>query len=310
MRKSLKLAAIAAAAAFATPAFAAPTVDGSKDAAYGTAVAVQSINTEFGNANPNGGSELNAAYSHVEGGVLYLLITGNLENNFNKLNIFIDSQAGGENVLTAASPTGNNPSNDGWANKHAGFTFDTGFTADYMLIARNGNFGGAKFDLDFSSVGSAATVVTAGNVFGGSTQGSNPSALSNGIGVGFNNTNILGVVGGTGAANQAAALAVTTGLELAIPLSAIGNPALLSEIKISAMVNNGDHNYLSNQFLGGLAAGTGNLGGNGSGGFTGTVSGINLNNFAGNQFFTVVIPEPAALSLLAMPALALIRRRK
>lgn len=308
MRKSLKLAAIAAAAAFAAPAFAAPTVDGTKDATYGPAVSIQTVNTGFGDANPNNGSELNAAYSHVENGILYLMITGNLESNFNKLNLFIDSQAGGENVLTAASPTGNNPGNDGWANKHAGFTFDTGFTADYMLIMRGGN--GNQFDLDFNSVGSAATVVTAGNIFSGATSGINTNALSNGVGIGFNNTNILGVTGGSGAANQAAALAVSTGIELAIPLSAIGNPALLSEIKISAMVNNGDHNYLSNQFLGGLAAGQGNLGGDGSGGFNGSVSNINLTRFAGDQFFTVVIPEPAAISLLAMPALALVRRRK
>jgi hypothetical protein len=307
MRTSLKLSAIAAAAAFAAPAFAAPAVDGTKDALYGPAVSIQTVQTGFGDSgNPGGGSELNAAYAHIAGGNLYLMLTGNLEGNFNKLNIFIDSVAGGENIITPSTTDGgNNPTNDGWASKHAGMTFDTGFAADYMVILRNGN--GSQFDIDFNSVGSAGTVLSAGNVFSGSTQGNNASALPNGIGIGFSNVNIAGVTGGSAAADQAAALAVTTGVELAIPLAALGNP---SEIKISAMINGSNHDYLSNQFLGGLPAGQGNLGGDGAGGFNGTVGQINLNNYAGNQFFTVVVPEPAALSLLAMPALALIRRRK
>src|SRR5690606_28727026 len=95
------------------------------------------------------------------------------------------------------------------------------------------------------------------------------------------------------------------GIELAIPLATIGNPA--GEFKISAMVGGANHDYLSNQILGGLPAGTGNLGGDGSGGFTGTLSGINLNNFAGDQFF--VVPEPASLMLVGCAALLMRRRR-
>ena len=73
-------------------------------------------------------------------------------------------------------------------------------------------------------------------------------------------------MGGTGAANAANALAVTTGLEFSIALVDIGSPGLGDTIKIAAMYNNGDHNFLSNQVLGGLPAGTGNLGGDGAGG--------------------------------------------
>jgi hypothetical protein len=305
MRKFLMGAA--AWGALASAALAAPTLDGVRDAAYGTPKAVQTVQTGFGDANPNGGSELDAAYAHIEGGTLYLMLTGNLENNFNKLNIFFDSQAGGQNVLqNDANNGGNNPANDGWAAKYAGFTFDTGFQADYMLILRNGNFGGDRFEIDFATVGGGlGAFQAASSVFGGSLTGSNASALPNGIGVAHNRSNTGGVLGGDQAANQAAAAAVTTGIELSIPLSAIGSP--VGEFSISAMINGSNHDYLSNQFLGGLTPPQGNIGGDGAGGFNGTVGQINLNNFAGEQFF--VVPEPASVALVALAGMALLRRR-
>lgn len=289
---------------FATVASAAPTLDGVRDAAYGGPAAVQSVQTGFG----DNFSELDAAYAYVEGGTLYLMLTGNLENNFNRLNIFIDSKAGGQNTLqNSANFGGTNPENDNWAGKHAGMTFDTGFEADYMLSLRNGNSGGNRFDVDYSVVGGGlGNFLAAGNIFGGTLTGANAAALPNGIGIAFNNSNVGGVVGGTGAANAAAALGVTTGIELAIPLAAIGNPG--DVIKISAMINGSNHDYLSNQFLGGLPADTGNLGGDGAGGFTGSLSGIDLNQFAGNQYFRVV-PEPASLALLGGLVPLLFRRR-
>ena len=42
---------------------------------------------------------------------------------------------------------------------------------------------------------------------------------------------------------------VTTGLEFSIPLSQIGNPT--GNIKLTAFVNGGGHNYSSNQVFGG-----------------------------------------------------------
>ena len=297
------LSAAVVAGAISVPALAAPILDGTKDGSYGSALAVQTTQTNFGDNL----SELNAAYAQIDGGTLYLMITGQVENNFNKLNIFIDSQAGGQNLLQAdAFNGGNNPENDGWANKHAGMRFDTGFQPDYMLILRNGNFGGDKFDIDYAVVGGGAgNFQNASDIFGGTLTGFNAGALPNGIGVGYDNSNVAGIAGGTGAANAANALAVGTGIELAIPLAAIGSPA--GSIKVSAMINGSNHDYLSNQFLGGLQPPQDNLGGDGAGTFTGNLAGINLNNFAGNQYF--VVPEPATLSLLVLGGLALVRRR-
>jgi len=296
--------------ALASSTIAAPTLDGFRDAAYGAPRAIQSVQTGFGDGNPGGGSELDAGYGFVEGGNLYLMITGNLENNFNKLNIFIDSVAGGQNVLqNNANNGGNNPDNDNWAGKYAGFTFDAGFAADYMLILRNGNSGTDRFDVDFATIGGGINAFeTAGPLFGPSLTGAAANALSNGIGVAFDRSNTGGVIGGNAAADQLAAAAVTTGIELVIPLAALGNP--VGDIRISAMINGSNHDYLSNQFLGGLAAGQGNLGGDGNGGFNGTVGQLNLNNFAGEQFFTIPIPAPSAVSVIALAGLAQLRRRR
>ena len=294
---------------------AAPTLDGTRDASYGPAIETQTVQTQFGDNQ----SELNAAYAQIESGVLYVMLTGQVESNFNKLDIFIDSVAGGENTLSAAADNGGtNPNNDGWANNFAGFTFDNGFDADYMLIARNGNAGGDRFDLDFATIGGGLSAFEDNiDIFGGTLTGVNASALPNGIGVGYDNSNGAGIGGGSGAADAMAAQMVATGIELAIPLSAIGNPVEGDTIRISAMVNNGDHNFLSNQFLGGLDAPQGNLGGDGGGNFTGNLAQIDLNQFGGDQYFSIVVPaavpEPSTLVLVAVSLLGLLgykRRNK
>ncbi|MEN1679152.1 MAG: PEP-CTERM sorting domain-containing protein [Planctomycetota bacterium] len=324
MRRVLSLLAVAGMTASAQ---AAIVVDGTVDAGYGAPKAVQTVETQFGDASdPNGtggGGELNAGYAVVRGNRLFVTLTGNQEGNFNKVSVFIDSVAGGENVLdgSLAYDFGDVSSNFG------GLTFDSGFEADYHLFGR---WGGGAYELDIvnragSTAGAelgnfgAATVgtgtgVQSGSILAGGTATTGADGgvfLTQDVPFGFNNTNTAGVAGGTNAADQAAAAAVTTGLEFSIALADIGSPAIGDTIKIHAAYGNGDNNFHSNQILGGLPAPQGNLGGDGGGNFTGNLAGIDFNQFAGDQFFSVVVPEPTSVALMLIASVGglSVRRR-
>jgi len=285
--------AVLTAALLSTLAASGVTVDGTKDGSYGGALAVQTVETQFGDNL----SEWNAAYGRVEGGRLYVMLTGNLEANFNKLEVFIDSKAGGQSVFSGAG-------NDG-ANSMNGLVFDNGFTADYHLILRRGN---SQFDVDFANLGSGTFSTYANVLVGGLTGSGNTGIGVNGsqIGVGYDNSNLAGILGGTAAANQAAALAVTTGLEFSIDLADLG---AIGDIRVMVGQNNQGHNYWANQFLGGLPAPQGNLGGDEIGGFTGEGA-IDMTHFAGDQFFVVHVPEPSGLALMAVGSLVMFVRAR
>jgi hypothetical protein len=280
-------------------ASAAVTVDGSRDVDYGPAIVVQQNPTGFGDSNLGqvgfaNGSELDAAYGVVQNGRLHLFFAGNLETNFNKLEIFIDSGAGGMNRLMPI------PNNQGGFNRMAdegtgnGLTFDTGFAADHWISVTSG---GSTPDIfvDYAPLNPAGN-----GFFSGQTTPTN-GTLTGGNGgpvlqATLNNSNTTGVTGST-APNDAAN--VTTGVEVSIALSDLG--ALGDTIAISAFVNGGGHDFVSNQVMGPLPAGTPNLG---------EPRGVNFNQFAGNQFFTVAVPEPASLSLLGLAGVSLLARRR
>ncbi len=346
----------------ASAASAQIVVDGTAEASYGAALSTQNTDTQFGNAT-NGdsreswsGSEIDQVFGVVDGGFLYLTIAGNLENNFNKLEIFIDSTSGGQNTLDGSTlPVavdafccGGFGTTDGALQRMDGLTFDTGFAPDYYITIANGTEGvglpgfeenGWMATAHYAELnnGTAGANVRIGgqlDPFGDELQAdgitsqglptgtfidqnnNDPSSIplheffepvdvindptnaegrrdmDNTIGMlmGVNQTNIAGVNGCGDAITCEAGQTgdpenVVTGFEIGIPLAALGNPT--GDIRVTAFVNNGDHDYLSNQISGAGFLQV-NLGDDGLGGWElPGLGGIDLNNFAGDQFVTI-----------------------
>ena len=132
----------------------AQIIDGQLDAAfYGPALSIQNTDTQFGDAalpdviDSGGGSEIDQIFATVDSGRLHVLVAGNLERNFNKLEIFIDSEAGGHNQLDGSMLPGgvdgfccgglDQP--NGALQRMDGLTFDTDFAADHYLTFTHGN---------------------------------------------------------------------------------------------------------------------------------------------------------------------------
>ena len=274
----------------------AQVIDGTLDATGYTRFATQTVNTGFGDNQ----SELNAGYFRIDGGKLYLMITGNLESNNNKLVFFFDTKAGGQNVMRTDNPDVSfNQLND----KYGGMTHDAGFEPDYFLSISRDRPGGAEGSMyiDFSELNTtgggsggyagrmdvpADQILINGRPSGGNDRGVPRFTF------GYNDSNTAGVSGDApNAADPVAAEAVTTGFEVVLDLAQIG---ATGNFKMFTGVNGSSHDYWSNQFLPGLVAPQGNLGGDGLGNFTGTVSGVNFGNFAGDQFVEFTYAAPAS----------------
>lgn len=228
-----------------------------------------------------------------------MFLAGNTENNGNHLNVFIaGGAAGGQNVLNAAATATMQAMNGSVFSPgfNATFGFDvndysgTLYSEEYNLIGGTGGYVGALAE---SSLGIAA----------GSDGGVTSIYLNN------NHASTMGASGAalSGATSGANA---TTGYELVIPLSAIGYGG--GNIMVLADINGGSDGYLANQFLPGLAVGTGNVGGGGP--YTGSSgSQFNFANTPGEYFTIAGVPEPASMAMLGfagLTTLLAIRRRK
>ncbi len=254
--------------------------DGSAGAELGAAPSVQDTQTQFGDSNLGlvdfaNGSELDAAYGTIMDGALYLVLAGNLESNFNKLEIFVDSVAGqGQNRLREDNPDVGGLDRMGDDGSGNGLTFDSGFEPDFYLTFSGGGSAYALY-------GSYAELLTAGGGTTGYSLGTGGAGTDGALSGGTNpyriratidNRNTEGVGGGTGADSGAG---VTTGFELAIPLGAIGNPT--GDVRICAFINGSAHDFVSNQVLGPIGGGA-NLG---------EPRNVNFGSISGDQFFTV-----------------------
>lgn len=267
----------------------AATIDGTGIPGEGlTLRATQDTPTGFGNAlgggqDSAGGSELNELYADIDGGKLKVGITGNLEGNFNKLFVFFDAVAGGENPLAADNADGG----FGEINNLAGLMFDGGATMDHGIrFEVGGGFLAARF---MDLIDNTASDIQIG---GGSGDLPLSNAGTSAIQLGWDNSNVLGVDDSSAAGANTA----TTGIELEIDLlQAFG--ATQGDIGITAIVTNDNGGFLSNQALPGIGGG-GNIGsGNGQTLPVAVVPGA-------------PVPEPTTVALCGLVGLALAARRR
>lgn len=301
------LAAAILALLLAPAALAAITIDGQRDADYGSAIVTQTTQTgmsksqiigdnNLNNVDEANGSELDGAYAVILDGVLYLFLSGNVAAVLNTsgnmtighvLDVFVDSDTLGQNRLQLGS-----------GNALNGLIFDAPFAADHwfeFVSVEPGPSGSPPvWRVSYAPLNPCGcTLSTLGYATAGGdgtlSGGTNPHDVK----VTIDNHNIAGVTFGCGASSGAG---VATGIEWAIPLAAIGNPA--GCFKISAFIRdmtiiNGmgvATTNLSNQVLGPVV-----------GCPLGNAANVNFNLIDGNQYFvvcpaTVGVPPRASAS--------------
>jgi hypothetical protein len=258
MKRGLLVLAVASCSSFALAGVV--VIDGQLDPNYvQKPLAVQDTQTGFGDSNLGlidyaNGNELDTLYYLLDAEHLYLLVGGNLEgrtDNFNKLEVFIDFRDGGQNRLL-----GNNPDVDfnglnrmGDDGTGIGLTFDKGFAPDFYLTMTAGGDPLATYCniAELQTKGGGAGLY----VGSGGTGACCPLVAKNGIMVGFDNSNVAGVPGGSDLASGAG---VMTGIEIKLPLALLDGYQG-GDIKISVLLNGQGHDFLSNQILPGIGGG-------------------------------------------------------
>jgi hypothetical protein len=271
---------------------------GTTSVSYGNPLAIQTVNTGFGastgasGGDDLNGSELDAAYGTVNSGNLYLFLAGDIQGGTsqNSLQIFIGgggSTVGQSTLNTSVSPLSN----------MNGSTFSSGFNATlgFTLNDYNGTIYTDAANLQGSGGGYLGAVALSNGVGSGAPTGG--SYTLTGVQMALNNTHVSTMgSAGTALSGATSGANTTTGLEMLIPLADLGT--ISGNIEVVADINNGGVNYISNQLLPGQPVGTQNLG---------------TETLTNPGFFTVPVPEPSTLALLAtssLSALVFFRRRK
>lgn len=267
----------------------APTINGVLESLYGLPKVWQTVQTGFGNSTPSagsqaaGGSELVAGYGLIAGDRINLFFSGNLQNNGNRLIVFVDSAPGGQNRLRGDN-TGTMLQRLGDSGGPNGLTFDSGFEPDHALIL---NCNATTLFVDYQRLNTDAGSTS---VYLGANNLGTANLLSGGINLigvqaSLNNGNNQGVDAGT-ASGQVPTLP-TLGLELGLPTSTFGS----GPVRVMAVIVNDTGSTLSNQFLPDVGANGATVGN------FGEPRGINLNASPGRQFFFVERPWNGRVSV-------------
>lgn len=267
------------------------TIDGTLDPGYGCPLAVQQIATSYGGSS-NGtvlaatGSQLDAAYGLVVQNTLYLFIAGTIQDNGNRVQIFFMTGPGGTNTLVSGQVTNVDVVSNSGVNRSVlswmgptnavanvsgpgpGLTFDPGFAPTYWMdvwgTSTNVLFNFAQLWPGGTNASGTATngyylgsnVGTNGTLTGGTNpfliQATINNSATNGIDFGNNHNGCY--TNAEGAPEYPAALTVTNGIEIAIPLAAFNSPT--GTIAVGVYITNNTGLQFSNQSLGPFWDGT------------------------------------------------------
>jgi hypothetical protein len=229
----------------ATAALLHAQVDGRNiPSKYGAPLASQTNYTGFGDhvEGVDYGSELNQLFVRCVNGVLYIGVTGNLEGNGNAIHFYFDTGRSTSNSFSLTTDC-INCSVQGMS----GVLFD--HNPDYVLGVNrfDDRQGNDNIYIDLHDV-----VNNESTYLGAVAVGSGEGTVNGGVKAGFDNSNVQGVADNPNAVGDPAT--ATTGLEVAIPLSVLGNPR--GEIKLLVLLTGGADlgdpcrgTYLSNQSL-------------------------------------------------------------
>ncbi|MCS7300384.1 MAG: hypothetical protein NZ556_02340 [Fimbriimonadales bacterium] len=211
---------------------------------YPAPLASQTNYTGFGDrvTGVNFGSELNQLFVKCVGDVLYIGVTGNLEGNGNAIHFYFDTGRNSNHTFNLTTGC-INCSVQGMS----GVVFD--HKPDYALGVNrfDDGQGNDNIYLDLHDlVGNQSTYLGAVAV------GSGEGTVGSGVKAGFDNSNVQGVTDNpSNVGNPATAV---NGLEVAIPLSVLGNPT--GPIRLFVILTGGADlgdpcrgTYLSNQSL-------------------------------------------------------------
>jgi hypothetical protein len=236
------------------------TVDGTKEAAYGTALSVQTLSGW-------GDNKYLASLSAVQQGAsLYVFVAGRPQGE--AFILFVDSKPGGPSFIPNNLITGGGEEwciNNFGLSASAGMTFESGFQPDYAIrIFGDGGGGtGAYVAIYPLAVGSSRSDLgdsgSAAGVSGG------PITLAKTIWQ-----------------NVTSASDADKGVEIQLSLAGLGVPNGTGQpVKFMAFLVNGGSDYASKHVLGPLPAGSGDLAGN--------LKTTDFNTVAGTQTISMTV---------------------
>lgn len=182
-----------------------PVLDGTRDASY-TTLFTQDVTTNFGDATTpqsggdtifraQGGSEIDgvsARFGRDAGGdlCLYVIVAGNFESNFNKLGLFFDSKAGGQNQVRNDNATqtgsfgsiafgGANAVGGPGTGTNPGMKFDAGFEPDYFVgLSNGGNVASPSIFADWQRLRTSPTDAGSARFIGGTQATANNGIIT------------------------------------------------------------------------------------------------------------------------------------